>query len=955
MSRHSINAAFITAIVSLPACLSAQPVVRVLAPSANSSTSAPAVALRGVAAADSPIVNIYWTDHLGHTGPAQWTPSAPGQSASIAFSASVPVRAGANRISVIAVDSRNRSGSAQWSVFSEAPRAPSVAEVRSGWWHGMPVTYAVIDGKAIAEGDMILGAAAELAASTPPGVHPGPEFKPRGFAIGYVSQLWPAVDGAYQIPYTIETGTPILDSVISYVNTALTGVIQLVPQTNQANYVTFNFNPSDLSGYCEATEGMAGGQQFIGGSINCSFTGICHEIGHAIGLLHEHQRPDRNSNVVLTPANSDKPYLLGDFDFFANNFQTIGLYDYASVMHYPAFSFTKNNLPVLESIPAGIPLSNTVGYSAGDVDAVKRLYGFAPSAVTIVTNPPGLDIIVDGTTYTSPQTFSWALKSRHTLNLPPDPQLTNPNDGATYEFAKWNDGGARSHSITVTGGSGELTSPAADPATTVYEANYIRLWPFAVSASPAAGGTVSVTPAPQSIFNGAFFVDRQEITVSAAANAGYNFYGWLQAPFTPTYPQGANPFPFLIQSPQSTLQGVLTTFPVTTIGETITGPNRWNPPMYATVDTDTYVPLPQGYSQDQSGSAWAPGATHSISAYSPEAPVTTNVSYTWNHWSDGGAQTHNITASSSGVKSVSASYTPTYVSYTYAENACGAVTYSQSCPDNYCSFPDGTVLTMTATPTAGNGMVFAGWTGDLTGTTNPETVTVHDEFLPVANFNIVPTIINSTAVSPATPVKTSTATELTVTGTGFVNGSLYAYWNSGSDNFRTTTGVTPTSATVQLNAGDLSAAGSQLLQLNNYSVGCGAYSTIQVLVKNTYGTPVLTISKSHTGNFTEGQTGATYTVSVANSASSTGPTSGTVTVTDTIPTGLTLVSMAGTGWTCTANACTRSDTLATGKSYPAITVTVNVAANAPSQVTNTVTVSGGKSAPASASNPTTIE
>ena len=160
----------------------------------------------------------------------------------------------------------------------------------------------------------------------------------------------------YQIPYTIEAGTPVLTSVISYVNSALSGVIQFVPQTSQTNYVTFNFDPTDLSGYCEASEGMAGGQQFISGSINCSFAGICHEMGHAIGLLHEHQRPDRNSYVVLNPANADKPYLLGDFDFFADDFQVIGLYDYASVMHYPAFSFTKNNLPVLESIPAGIPL-----------------------------------------------------------------------------------------------------------------------------------------------------------------------------------------------------------------------------------------------------------------------------------------------------------------------------------------------------------------------------------------------------------------------------------------------------------------------------------------------------------------------------------------------------------------------------------------------------------------------
>jgi uncharacterized repeat protein (TIGR01451 family) len=945
--------------------LSAQPVVRVLEPSARSATSAPTVALHGVAAADSEIVNIYWTDHLGHTGPAQWDPSTAGQSgtagqsASIAFSASVPVRPGANRITVMAVDSRNRSGAAQLSVYSEAPHGLSVSEVRSGWWQGRPVTYAVIGGKAVVEGDIVLGTAAQLAASAPPEAPSGPPsgrgIKPRGFAIADVSQLWAAVGGVYQIPYTIETGTPILDSVISYVNSTLTGVIQLVPQTTQANYVTFNFDPTETSGYCEATEGMAGGQQFIGGSINCSFTGICHEIGHAIGLLHEHQRPDRNSYVVLTPANADKPYLLGNFDFFTSDYQTIGLYDYASVMHYPAFSFTKNNLPVLESIPAGIPLSNTVGYSAGDVDAIERLYGFTPSAVTIVTNPPGLDIIVDGTTYTAPHTFTWALDSRHTLNLPSDPQLENPADGATYEFTKWNDGGARSHTVTVIGGSGELTSPAGKPATTVYEANFIRLWPFAIAASPAGSGSVAVSPAPQSIFDGSFFVDRQKITVSATPNSGYNFYGWFEAPYEPAYPQGGNPYPYLIQSPESASYGAFTTYPVTAIGESITGPNTWNPPMYATVDSDTYVALPQRYSQDQSGAAWAPGTVHSISVLSSEAPVTTNVSYTWNDWTDTGAQTHNISASSSGVKSVSASFTPVYVSYTYAENACGTVAYSLSCPDNYCSFPDGTALTMTATPYAGNGMIFSGWTGDLTGTTNPYTVTVHDEFLPVANFNIVPTIINSTTVSPAAPVKTSAASELAVTGAGFVSGSLYAYWNNGSDTYRTVTGVTPTSATVQLNAGDLSAAGAQLLQLNNYTSGCGAYSSIQVLVKNTYGTPSLTITKSHTGNFTQGQTGATYTVTVTNAATSTGPTSGTVTVTDTIPAGLTLVSMAGTGWDCTANVCTTTASLGTGKSYPAITVTVDVAANAPAQVTNIVTVSGGRSAAAEASNPTTIE
>src|SRR5262249_1728884 len=55
----------------------------------------------------------------------------------------------------------------------------------------------------------------------------------------------------------------------------------------------------------------------------------------------------------------------------------------------------------------------------------------------------------------------------------------------------------------------------------------------------------------------------------------------------------------------------------------------------------------------------------------------------------------------------------------------------------------------------------------------------------------------------------------------------------------------------------------------------------------------LGIAKAHTGNFTAGQQGAVYTVTVSNAASA-GPTSGTVTVTESVPAGLTLVSMAGT-------------------------------------------------------------
>jgi hypothetical protein len=117
--------------------------------------------------------------------------------------------------------------------------------------------------------------------------------------------------------------------------------------------------------------------------------------------------------------------------------------------------------------------------------------------------------------------------------------------------------------------------------------------------------------------------------------------------------------------------------------------------------------------------------------------------------------------------------------------------------------------------------------------------------------------------------------------------------------------------------------------------------------------PTLLISKTHTGVFTQGQQNRTYSVSVSNAAYGT-PTSGTVTVTETIPSGLTLVSMAGSQWSCSGASCSRSDSLMAGASYSPITVTVNVAPNATSPQINQVSVSGGGAAGAIATDTTQI-
>ena len=122
--------------------------------------------------------------------------------------------------------------------------------------------------------------------------------------------------------------------------------------------------------------------------------------------------------------------------------------------------------------------------------------------------------------------------------------------------------------------------------------------------------------------------------------------------------------------------------------------------------------------------------------------------------------------------------------------------------------------------------------------------------------------------------------------------------------------------------------------------------------------PSISIALSHAGNFTQGQQGATYTLTVSN-ALGVSPTSGAVTVAESVPPSFTLTEMSGSGWTCPAstNSCTRSDALASGSSYPSITVTVNVAANSPTRVANAATVSGGGDATITtkaATNPTAV-
>ncbi|KAL3884643.1 hypothetical protein ACJMK2_024768 [Sinanodonta woodiana] len=95
---------------------------------------------------------------------------------------------------------------------------------------------------------------------------------------------------------------------------------------------------------CFSMLGMVGGEQEVSlSSAGCRYRGLyLHEIGHAIGLVHEHNRPDRDDyveiiwkNVQTNMLDQFNKYTLYDVD------QMNVAYDYSSVMHYAVTDFSK--------------------------------------------------------------------------------------------------------------------------------------------------------------------------------------------------------------------------------------------------------------------------------------------------------------------------------------------------------------------------------------------------------------------------------------------------------------------------------------------------------------------------------------------------------------------------------------------------------------------------------------
>ncbi len=738
--------------------------------------------------------------------------------------------------------------------------------------------------------------AASMASAAPGANHAAPRAGARGpapalalpapdaYTVAYPQYLWPKVAGIATVYYVIDAAsdpnaTPNVQAAIAKFNADFAGVIQWVPWTAQAgpNYVDINLSAADTTGICEAAEGYAAvPAQPMTGSTSCNVGTLLHEMGHVIGLWHEHSRPDRNNYVSVNYANVIKGSW-GNFLIASDDQQILGPYDYASVMQYVPYAFTRNGQPVIESIPAGIPLAGYSGvpaqpvsggaaqpnfdYSAGDKETILRLYGAPPGKVTVTSNPVGLSVIVDGVTVTTPQTYAWPLWSSHTLGVPAGVQLlsgyvvnSNPAVAATYyyTYGRWNDSTAQSHTITVAPGNGSPTFPTTAPQLATYSANFVELVPYAAAVYPAATGSVTVSPQPQTYSGSSdsFLVARSQATLTATADTGWSFYEFNNSPFWLPGGLGANPKTFNVPDTGNpvNLTAEFSNTPVFTVNVV---PQTYSSGLYAYVDGQ-YTATPRNFSAFYDTS-WTKGSTHTLAVDATEYPYSVNSRYQFTKWSDGGAVSHTTAALPAAAKSFIATVQPQFrPANNFDYPPCGgSATVSPASPTGDGFYPTGQTLSLSETPDSG--WTFAGWSYDATGTANPDSLLAKDETLVFANFNTVATPLALTSLKPAAGTAGGKAFNMTLTGTGFTSNTVV--WANGQ--YRAPSSVTATRIVIPMTAADLASAGAFQVYVENYPSGwngCAVFG-YQTFVVAGRGAPVATPAFSlKAGTYTGAQT-----------------------------------------------------------------------------------------------------
>ncbi len=260
------------------------------------------------------------------------------------------------------------------------------------------LTYEVIDGLAIYQGDMILGDAAELAQSLVQASGVGSPAAACARAGGtlrclFGARLWPngviayVIDNDSYLAHERSAVQHLIDGVAEHYATNTN--VRLVARTVERDYVEIR-NVTDPRVCGSSQVGRQGGRQILHVHSDADFGCLVHEVAHAFGLEHEQARSDRDEHVRINWANLSTDDLRHNFAIAPTHyFDDYGFYDYDSIMHYPAriAGWSRDaTQPVIELLdPAVDPsrLGQRAGLSDGDIFTINQIHPGDPNRVDL--------------------------------------------------------------------------------------------------------------------------------------------------------------------------------------------------------------------------------------------------------------------------------------------------------------------------------------------------------------------------------------------------------------------------------------------------------------------------------------------------------------------------------------------------------------------------------------------